>query len=108
MIFKANETTPFSILTLTSELTNVSNNHNICILDTYGPGDGLSTSYTLFHLIFRETFWLATINMSTLQMRKLRLREVSGLQALWQGQSLGIFISRAAEQSTPNWVVQTT
>ena len=108
MIFKANATTPFSIRSLTSELTNVSNNHNICILDTYDPGDGLSTSYTLFHLIFRETFWLATINMSTLQMRKLRLREVSGLQALWQGQSLGIFISRAAEPSTPNWVIQTT
>lgn len=106
MIF--NQTTPFSILTLTSELTNVSNNHNTCILDTYGPGDGLSTSHTLSHLIFRETFWLVTINMSTLQMRKPRLREVSGLQALWQGQSLGIFISRAAEQSTPNWVVQTT
>ena len=95
-------------LTLTSELTNAGTDHNIFTLDTYGPGDRLGMSHTLSHLIFREMFWLATINMSTLQMRKLRLGEVRGPQALWQGQPLGIFISRAAGQSTPNWVVQAT
>lgn len=38
----------------------------------------------------------------------MRLGEVHGPQALWQGQSLDIFISRAAGQSAPDWVVQAT
>ena len=43
---------------------------------------------------FWGTFWWATVNMPSLQIRKLRLGEASCLQALWPRCSLCIFISQ--------------